>query len=212
MHIPDGFLSLPVSIGMYVITIIFWIIAFKKAKEKIGEKHVPFLAVIAAAIFAGQMLNFTLLGIGGTSGHLLGAALAAIIFGPYGALIVLSLVLIVQAFLFADGGIIVLGANIFNMGIIAPITAYFVFILLRKMMRKSVAIPSFFAAFFSVVVASLTCAVQLGLSGTVEMSKAIMVMVPIHAVIGIGEGIITLSVLAFIQKTRPDLLVLKKVS
>ena len=211
MHIPDGFLSMSVSITMYIIAILFWFLAFGRAKKVIGDKHIPLLAVLAAAIFGGQMLNFTLIGVGGTSGHLLGAALAAIILGPYGALIIMTLVLVVQALFFADGGITVLGANIVNMGIIGGFTAYITYKLLRKTM-KSIVIPSFLAAWLSVVVASFICALQLGFSGTIGLTKAIIAMVPIHALIGIGEGLITVGVLKFIQKTRPDLLKLEKIS
>ncbi|MBN1157107.1 energy-coupling factor ABC transporter permease [Candidatus Woesearchaeota archaeon] len=212
MHIPDGFLSLPVSLILYAVVFVFWVLAFRKSRKVIGEKHVPFLAVLAAAIFGAQMLNFSLIGIGGTSGHLLGAVLAAVIFGPYGALIIMTLVLVIQALFFADGGIVVFGANVFNMGIIGAFTGYYIYLLLKKVMKKNIAIPVFISAWLSVVVASFVCSLLLALSGTVSLGRAIIAMVPIHAVIGIGEGIITLGVILFIKKTRPDLLELEKIS
>ncbi len=210
MHIPDGFLSIEVSVAMWVIVVFFWIIAFKKAKKVTGDKHIPFLSVIAAAIFGGQMLNFSLGIFGGTSGHLLGAALATILFGPYGALIILTLVLVIQALIFADGGIIVLGANILNMGIIGGFTSA-LFFPLRKL-TKNTPVAAFIAAWFSIVIASFVCALQLGFSSMIPLDKAILAMVPIHAVIGIGEGLITVGVISFIHKTRPDLLKLDKIS
>ena len=211
MHIPDGFLSLEVSAAMYVVAAFFWVLAFRRAKKVVGDRHKPLLAVLSAAIFAGQMLNFTLVGLGGTSGHLLGAALAAIILGPYSALIIMTLVLVVQALFFGDGGITALGANVVNMGIIAGFTAYAVYSWLKKMI-KSVYINSFAAAWASVVVASFICALQLGLSRTIDTQRAVIAMVPIHAAIGIGEGLITAAVLIFIQRSRPDLLKLRPIS
>ncbi|MCF7860709.1 energy-coupling factor ABC transporter permease [Candidatus Woesearchaeota archaeon] len=208
MHIPDGFLSLPVSIACLVIVILFWIIAFSRAKKVMGEKHVPLLAVIAAAIFGGQMLNFTLIGIGGTSGHLIGAALVAILLGPYAAIIVLTLVLLVQALVFADGGVVVFGANVLLMGVVGGLFGYMIYFLTRK---TGIAISSFLAGFTSVVAASIVCSVLLGLSGTIEMSRALIAMVPIHMIIGIGEGFITMGIVLYFQKTRPDILKLKKV-
>ncbi|MGM5484640.1 MAG: energy-coupling factor ABC transporter permease [Nanobdellota archaeon] len=193
-----------------VITILLLSLALRKAKDKMGDRYIPFFSVIAAAIFAGQMLNFTLVGIGGTSGHLIGAALAAILFGPYGALIILTLVLLIQALFFADGGIIALGANIFNMGLIGAFVAYITFVNLKRIM-KGVSLPAFFAGFFSVVMAAVACALELGFSGTVSFSKALIAMVPLHAVIGIGEGLITVGIVKSIQKSRPDLLKLEKI-
>lgn len=211
MHIPDGFLSIGVSAMMYVMVFLFWILAFGRAKKVVGEKHIPFLAVIAAAIFGGQMLNFTLIGVGGTSGHLLGAALAAMLLGPYGAIIVMTLVLVVQALFFADGGVVVLGANVFNMGVVGAFVGYIIYGVMKKIV-KNISVPVFLASWGSVVFASLFCAIELGLSGTISMSNAILAMVPIHAVIGVGEGIITVGVMMFIKKTRPDLLKIDKIS
>lgn len=208
MHIPDGFLSLKVAISAIIISLIVLIIAFRKAKNTISDRHIPFFSVLAAAIFAGQMLNFTLIGVGGTSGHLIGAAMAAIIFGPFGAIIILTLVLVMQAFFFADGGVIALGANIFVMGIVASFTAIIIYRSLRKI-NDNIAI--FLSGWASVVASSFICAIMLGFSGTIAMDKAILAMVPLHALIGVGEGAITLGILAFIKKTRPDILELKKV-
>ncbi|MFH1849820.1 MAG: energy-coupling factor ABC transporter permease [archaeon] len=211
MHIPDGFLGIGVSAAMYALAIAFWVPAFRRAGSVVGDRHVPFLAVLAAAIFGCQMLNFTLLGVGGTSGHLLGAALAAIIMGPYGALIIMTLVLFVQALFFADGGVTALGANIVNMGVVGGFAAYMAYTLLRKS-GGSMTMAAAIAAWLSVVAASFACALQLAASGTAPAATAMVAMVPVHAIIGLGEAFMTVGILKFIQKTRPDLLRLQKIA
>ena len=131
MHIPDGFLSIPVSIVFWLISILVVGYALKRVNADLGERQVPMMGVLAAAIFAGQMLNFTVAG--GTSGHLMGAALATILLGPWGAILVLTCVVGVQALIFQDGGLLVLGANIFNMGVIGVSVSYFTYHSLRRL-------------------------------------------------------------------------------
>src|SRR5512136_2067711 len=131
MHIPDGFLSFPVSILLWVITIIVVSYALKRVSADLGERQVPVMGVLAAAIFAGQMLNFAVAG--GTSGHLIGAALVTILLGPWAATLVLTCVISIQALIFQDGGLVVLGANIFNMAIIGVAVAYMTFRTLRRL-------------------------------------------------------------------------------
>lgn len=211
MHIPDGFLSIEVSAGMYIAAVFFLILAHKKAKKIAGDKHIPLLSVLAAGIFSAQMLNFPLIGAGGTSGHFLGAALTAIVLGPYGAVIVMALVLIVQALMFADGGITALGANIVNMGIVGGFGAYIVYSGLIRVI-KSARVAAFFSGWSSVVLASIACSVQIAANGTVELTAVLIAMVLIHAIIGIAEGAITAGVLVYIQKTRPDILSLENIS
>jgi cobalt/nickel transport system permease protein len=169
------------------------------------------MGVLAAAIFAGQMLNFTV--VGGTSGHLMGAAIATILLGPWAAILVMTTVVGVQALIFQDGGLVVLGANIFNMAIVGVSVSYTVFRSIQRIAggRKwGLYVGGFLAAWLSVVVASLCVALQLALSGTSPANLAIPAMAGIHALIGVGEGLITIGALAFINATRPDLLSAKE--
>ncbi len=135
MHIPDGFLSLLVSLVLWAVSIVVIGLALKKTNKELGDHQVPLMGVLAAAIFAGQMLNFSVAG--GTSGHLLGAAIAVILVGPWAAVLVMTSVVSVQAILFQDGGILALGANIFNLAIVGPFVAYAVFTLLNKLLQKT---------------------------------------------------------------------------
>lgn len=207
MHIPDGFLSVPVSIVLWLISIVLIAIALKNVRHELGDKQVPLMGVLAATIFAGQMLNFSVTG--GTSGHLLGAALATILLGPWSAVIVMTSVVSVQALLFQDGGILALGANIFNMAIIGVFISFFVFRLLKSITGKSrvaLFISGFVTAWTTIFFASLACAIQLALSGTSPANIAILAMAAIHALIGIGEGLITAGALAFLLAARKDLI------
>ena len=208
MHIPDGFLSVPVSVLFWLISIIVIAYTLKRVSTDLGERQVPLMGVVAAAIFAGQMLNFSVSG--GTSGHLLGAALATILLGPWPAVLVLTTVVSVQALLFQDGGLLVLGTNIFNMAIVGVFVAYATYTLLQRLFRGrswGVFAAGFLAAWSSIFVASLACALELALSGTSPANIAVPAMGGIHALIGIGEGLITVGALAFIYATRRDLLV-----
>lgn len=207
MHIPDGFLSVLVSILFWVISIIVVGIALRKTNKVLGEREVPLMGVLAAAIFAGQMLNFSVTG--GTSGHLLGATIAVILLGPWPAILVMTSVVSVQALLFQDGGILALGANIFNMAIVGVFVAYAVYTLVSDLLKKQswgIFIAGFVAAWSSIFIASLSCALQLALSGTTPANIAIPAMGSIHALIGIGEGLITTGALAFLFAARKDLL------
>lgn len=206
MHIPDGFLSTLVSAVFWVVSVIAVAYALRRVGKDLGERQVPLMGVLAAVIFAGQMLNFSVAG--GTSGHLLGAALATILLGPWAAVIVLTTVVGIQALIFQDGGLLALGANIFNMGIVGVTVSYFVYTSIQKLARgKSWGIfaGGFAAAWLSVVIASLACALQLALSGTSPANISVPAMGGIHMVIGIGEGLITLGALAFLYAARRDL-------
>lgn len=207
MHIPDGFLSVVVSIVFWIISAIFIGVALRKTNLELGERQVPLMGVLAAAIFAGQMLNFSVTG--GTSGHLLGAAIAVILLGPWPAVLVMTCVVAVQALLFQDGGILALGANIFNMAIVGVFVSYAVYTLLRRLFKNQswgLFVSGFLAAWASILLASLSCALQLALSGTSPANIAVPAMGLIHALIGIGEGLITVGALAVIFAARKDLL------
>ena len=207
MHIPDGFLSTLVSIVFWVVSIVFIAIALRKSGRTLGGRQAPLMGILAAAIFAGQMLNFSVTG--GTSGHLLGAALAAILLGPWPAALVMTTVVGVQALIFQDGGVLALGANLFNMAVVGVFTAYAVYTLIQKLARQrrwGILAGGFAAAWASIFIASLSCALQLAVSGTSPANIAVPAMGAIHALIGIGEGLITLGALAFIFAARRDLL------
>jgi cobalt/nickel transport system permease protein len=207
MHIPDGFLNVPVSILACIIAVVVIGYALKRVSRDLDERQVPMMGVLAAAIFAGQMLNFAVAG--GTSGHLMGAALAVILLGPWPAVLVMTSVVSVQALILQDGGLLALGANLLNMGIIGVAVSYAVFSLLSKVTGKyawGTLASGFLAAWSSIEVAALGVGLQLVLSGTSPANIALPAMAGIHAVIGIGEGLITLGALAFISATRPDLL------
>ena len=207
MHIPDGFLSVGVSIVFWVLSLIVVGYALRRVNQDLGERQVPLMGVLAACIFAGQMLNFSVTG--GTSGHLLGAALATLLLGPWAAMLVLTCVVGVQALLFQDGGLLALGANIFNMGVVGVAVAYFTYRTVQRFAgAKSwgVFAGGFAAGWLSIFIASLACALQLALSGTSPANVAVPAMGGIHAFIGIGEGLITVGALAFLYSTRRDLL------
>src|SRR4030042_5969045 len=207
MHIPDGFLSIQVSILCWLIAILVIAYSLKRVGTDLGEKQVPIMGMLAAAIFAGQMLNFAVAG--GTSGHLIGAALATILLGPWAAMLVLTCVISIQALIFQDGGLLVMGANILIMGVVGVAVSYMVYKSTLRLSRGhswGIFAGGFSAAWFSVEVSALGTALELALSGTSPANIAIPAMGGIHALIGIGEGLITVGALAFLHASRRDLL------
>ncbi len=211
MHIPDGFLDTKTVVSFTVISAASIVLATNKIRERKDNKYIPLMGVIAAFIFAAQMLNFPVAG--GTSGHFMGGVLAAILLGPLTGFLIMSVILIIQCLLFQDGGITALGANIFNMGIIGSILGYYIYKFLSLVFKSQPGynISIFIAGWLSIVVAACCCAIQLGLSGTVPLNVALPAMAGIHSLIGIGEGLITLIAINFIKKTRSDLLELEKI-
>jgi len=210
MHSPDGFLSLPIAVVMWAVTIAAIALAVKKTNETFDERAIPLMGVTAAFIFAAQMFNFQV--IGGTSGHLLGGVLAAILLGPWAGTLVMVAVVAVQGLVFQDGGLVVMGANMFNMGIVGTLGGYAVYRLLCGVLggeRRARLPAAGLAAWLSVVAGSLAMAVQLGLSGTTDLVVALTAMVGIHVLIGIGEALVTMATLAFVRVSRPDLLALR---
>lgn len=207
MHIPDGFLSTLVAVFCWLIAIPVIAIALRRVNKEMGERDAPLMGVLAAAIFAGQMLNFTV--IGGTSGHLLGGALATIVLGPWPAVVVMTAVVSIQALIFQDGGLLALGANLLSMAIVTVLVANTVYRLFRKLAEGrnwSLLAAGFAAAWFSTLLSALLVGLLLGLSGTAPADLALPAMGAIHALIGVGEGLITSGALAFLRKARPDLL------
>jgi cobalt/nickel transport system permease protein len=207
LHIPDGFLSLGVSLVCWVLAVAAIAYALRQTRGQLGSQQIPLMGVLAAFIFAAQAINFPVAG--GTSGHLLGGALAAILLGPWAAVLVMTSVIGVQALLFQDGGLLVLGANILNMGVFTAFTGHLVYSLLKRLLgqgRTSLLAAGALGAWASVFVGALATAVQLGLSGTSPLSIALPAMAAVHALIGLGEALITVGALAFIVASRRDLL------
>jgi cobalt/nickel transport system permease protein len=208
MHIPDGFLSLPVSLITWAFSLLLIVISLKRVEKDYQEKAVPLMGVCAAFIFAAQMINFPIPG--GTSGHLLGGTLAGILLGPWAGSLVMTVVFIVQALLFQDGGLTALGANIFNMGLIGTFGGYYLYKAVRSLFGfsrwRGMAMGTAIAAWASVVMAAFMCSVQLAVSGTVPLQVALFAMLSWHFVIGIGEALITLAAVSYIWRTRPDLI------
>lgn len=207
MHIPDGFLNAGTSIATGAASAGAVGYGLRKARQRLDEKRIPLLALAAAFIFAAQMLNFPVAG--GTSGHFLGAILAVTLLGPWMGSLVISLVLLVQAFGFADGGITALGANIFNMGIVGAIGGYYILTGLKALLPKtrwgfmaSIAV----ASWLSVVLASAAASFELAISGTIPLHVVLSAMVGVHALIGIGEAVVTCAVVAVVMAARPDLI------
>ncbi len=207
MHIPDGMLSnttvavTGVTAAGYVGYAVAWV------RKQFDQRKIVLMAVIAALVFALQMLNFPVAA--GTSGHFTGGAMAAILLGgPFPAAIVLTTVLIVQAVIFADGGILALGANVVNMAIVAPLVGWGVWILVNRLSDSKVAktIGAFVAAWLSLVVSSLVASVEIWVSGNAQLGVVAGAMGFWHALIGIGEGLITAGLVMYVLQVRPDLL------
>ena len=205
MHIPDGFLSMPVAAAGYAASAAVLALAVKRSGQTLEERQVPLLGVTTAFVFAAQMLNFPVAM--GTSGHFLGAVLAAVLLGPLNACLVFAAVLGIQCLLFADGGLTALGANVFNMGVIGGMGGYAVFRVLTSLLpesRRSFLFAAALASWFSVVAASAACAVELALSGTAPLGMVLPAMSLVHAFIGIGEALITVATLSVVLAARPD--------
>lgn len=204
LHIPDGFLSLPVSIICWLATIVLLYFAVRNTRHTFDDSLAPLAGIMAAFIFAAQMLNFPVAG--GTSGHMLGGVLAGIMLGPWVGMLVMTAVVGLQALLFQDGGLIVMGANILNMGLLTVLIGYGMY---RSVAGKSKGVKlgvTAVAAWLSVMAGALATGLQLWLSGTSDLRVVMPAMLGVHALIGIGEGLITASAVAFILQVRPDLL------
>ena len=208
MHIPDGFIDIKTSAAFSAAAAIAVGGAVKGARNQLSEQSAPLAGLTAVFIFAVQMLNFPVAA--GTSGHLLGAALAMVLVGPYAATLALSVVLIIQAFLFADGGLTALGLNIFNMGVVGVWASFGIFFILKKLLPKtksSIVVASFIAALLSVPAAAAGFVVQyaIGANATFSVSAVLSAMIGTHVFIGIGEAIITALTVSAVLASRSDL-------
>jgi cobalt/nickel transport system permease protein len=221
MHIPDGFLDPKISMGMMGAAVAVLGYSFAKVREAVtalkpaeafatvgkgvgnmvigmkrvltgdGERTIYKMGMVAALVFAGQMFNFP---IGqGTSGHLLGGVLASVILGPFAGTIVIAVVLTIQSFFFADGGLLALGANIVNMAVVGTMLGFGIYFLLKKILPEWIAI--LISAWSSVALAALACSLELGLSGTIPFAVIIPAMVRVHMIIGVAEALISLALI-----------------
>jgi cobalt/nickel transport system permease protein len=208
VHIPDGFINASVSVGAGAVSAGGIGYSLKKAKDTLEEKQAPMAGLVAAFIFAVQMLNFPVAS--GTSGHLLGGLLAAVLVGPYAGAVCVAVVLLVQGLFFADGGLSAYGLNVLNMALITAYGGYAIFLFMRKAMpatKTSVTIASGVAGMLSVILASLGFVLEyaLGGTGTAPVATVAAAMVGVHFLIGIGEGIITALTVGVVLSVRPDL-------
>jgi len=207
VHIPDGFLDAKTAAATGVLAAAGLGVALAGVRRALPPRRVPLIGLAAAFVFAAQMLNFPVAG--GTSGHLVGAVLAAVLLGPSAAVVVMSAVLILQCLMFADGGVTALGANIFNMALVATGVGYAVYRLLVRVAGGSLRARLFataFAAWCSTVAGAVVCAGQLALSGTVAWGAVFPAMAGVHMLIGLGEALITTLVVAAVARARPELL------
>lgn len=206
MHIPDGFLDVKTALTAAVVSAGAISYSIKQTREVLDDRQVPMMGVAAAFIFAAQMVNFPVAG--GTSGHLIGGTLAAVTFGPWAAMLIMTAVLIIQSFVFQDGGISALGGNILLMAVVAPLIGYTVYSLLvgSGESRTRVLGSIFVAGWISTVTASLVAAVMLSISNVVSIQVAIPAMVGWHTLIGIGEGLITVLVVSYLAKVKPSMI------
>lgn len=208
MHVPDGFFDAPTSIGAGVVTAGAVGIGLRKAADDLSDRMAPMAGLVAAFIFALQMLNFPVAS--GTSGHLLGGALAAVLVGPWIGIVCVAIVLLVQGLLFADGGLTAYGLNTVLIAVVPALVAWAVFLAVRSVLprtRRSVVAASAVGAFVSVPAAAAVFAVLFAIGGSVdlEFSSVLTAMVGTHVLIGIGEAIITAAVVSAVVGTRPDL-------
>jgi len=206
MHIPDGFIDMPTAALTGAVSLGVVAYSVRRIGRDLGERTVPLLGVTAAFIFAAQMVNFPIAG--GTSGHVLGATLAAALMGPWAATVVMTVVVVVQALGMADGGLTALGANIVNMGIVAVLAGWGLLNLLKKLVPRSFAgylVALAVASWTSVIAAAAAASLELGVSATVPLRAALPAMLSVHMVIGLGEALITCAVVAAVLAARPDL-------
>ncbi len=210
LHIPDGFLSNGVAALCWLPAIAAIAIGLRKSTAELIEPRIPLLGVTAAFVFAAQMLNFPIAG--GTSGHFLGAALAAILLGPWVACVAMAVVMTIQAFLFADGGITALGANILNMGVLGALLVGYLMLRTRDVLPKSrltfLAITGV-GAWLAVMAGAAATSFELALSGTIPLGTVLPAMLGVHTLIGIGEAVITVVAVGAVLATRPDLVAVR---
>ncbi|WP_296143318.1 MULTISPECIES: energy-coupling factor ABC transporter permease [unclassified Pseudonocardia] len=208
MHMSDGIVNAPTSLIFGVISVLFVGLAAVRARADLDDRTAPMAGLVTTFVFAVQMINFPILP--GASGHLLGGALVAILVGPWVGTLCITIVLVVQALLFADGGLTALGTNVFNMAIIGVVVGWAVARAMRGLARRSrggLLATAFVAAFVNTVVASLGFVLEYAIGGAAGATTGtvFVLMVGFHALIGIGEGVITAATVGAVAAVRPDL-------
>ena len=208
MHIPDGFIDGPTSVAGGAVAVAGLTVCLKKASQTMEDKQIPLAGLTAAFVFAVQMLNFPVAT--GTSGHLLGGVLAAVLVGPWVGTLCVSVVLTVQCLLFADGGVSALGLNIINMAMVGAFGGYAIFLLVKKVLprtKSGVTVASGIAAGLAPPVAAVVFTLEyaLGGNGAASVGTVAAAMIGVHVLIGIGEGVITAMAIASVLAVRPDL-------
>ncbi len=209
MHIPDGYLTITVSVAAFIITAIFWAISFKKIK--LTEQQVPMMGLLTALFFAAMFVNYPVFF--GTTAHLLGGAAIGLILGPFAGCISVTIIMVLQAFLFGDGGITALGANILNIGVIGVFVPCIIFLVANRVFKlkatTSILATVFISAFVGDLLAALSAGTELGLSQPVfqyGLSLTLPAMAINHSIIGVAEGIVTVILIGTLLKLRPDVL------
>jgi len=212
MHIPDGFLTNRIAVSLDAVSGAGIFFAARRLKTDFAGPMVPIMGVLAAFVFAAQMLNFPILG--GTSGHLIGGSLLAILLGPTAASLTMTTVVIAQALFLQDGGLIALGANVFNISTLTCFSGYAIYKLLcgPKPGGKRLSVVGFLAGWVSVMVSAASCALMMGLSGAIPLHIGLTAMLGYHAIVGVFEGMLTAGVLSFLFKVRPDLMKIGRLS
>jgi cobalt/nickel transport system permease protein len=201
LHIPDGFLSVSVSAVCWLIIVAMLAYGLRVSRNDLDERLIPLAGIMGAFIFAAQMINFPVAG--GTSGHFIGAALAFIVLGPWLGLLTMTAVIALQALLFQDGGLVVMGANILIMGLVPGFIGYTIYRLAQGRGTRIETAGTAAAAWISIMAAALVTTLLLAFSGTTSLAVALPAMLGVHALIGIGEALITVAALVFLRRTRP---------
>lgn len=218
MHIPDGLLSITMTILLWIVSVAVMVVGYfrmnKIFETEDTDKLIPYVGVLAAVIFAFQFVNYPVPG--GTSGHLVGGTLVAVILGPWASVIILFLVLLIQS-LFGDGGITALGANTFNMGIIGGIIGFYIVNLFVRIFNKTklqkeikLTVSTAIGAYISIVLAAFIAGLEIGISSDVPMQVIVPTMVFWHLLIGIGEAVISALIIYYIYKVKPELIITEK--
>jgi cobalt/nickel transport system permease protein len=207
LHIPDGFLTPVVAALGWAIAVVVLVLGLRRTGRQLGDRMVPVMGVLAAFIFAGQAINFPVAS--GTSGHLIGAALAAIVLGPWASLVVMTVVIGTQALLLQDGGLIALGWNVVNMGALAAFSGYASYRGVVRVAGEHATARlggAFAAAWGSVEAGAIATTLELAASGTTDINLALPAMTSVHALIGLGEGLVTVGALTLLIASRPEIL------
>ncbi len=203
MHIPDGYLDMPIAALFYLLSAAVVGYSAYRVRGTLDERKIPLVGIVAAGIFAAQMLNWPIPG--GTSAHLVGGAIAAILLGPYLGCLAMTSVLVIQCLLFGDGGITALGANVWNMAVVNVFVAHYLYVFLRD---RGLHLASFVSGWLGITAAAIFAGIEVGLSSSFKYSIGVTVptMGIWHGLLGLLEGAITAAVILYIAKNRPDIL------